>query len=102
MGADSDAALWATAARSGGTCGVCVTLSQTAARTHCTRVFGIRVRVDYRARVPRRCLDAPDPPGHVHDELQLPPLVVLRQEVSRGDRREAALRADGQVFERDE
>ena len=47
------------------------------------------------------CSRAPDLAGGLHYQLELAPLFVLRQQVTGGGRRKAALGAQGQVLDRD-
>src|SRR5687768_8364179 len=55
----------------------------------------------YAKGAPARLWRAPDLAGGRHHELQLTPLFFLRQQVTGGCRREAALGAQSQVLDRD-
>jgi hypothetical protein len=52
------------------------------------------------ARRSRACSIPPHPPGGVHEEVQLPSLVVPRDLVAGGDRSEPTLRTQREIGDR--
>src|SRR5262249_34561596 len=66
------------------------------------RCSGPRLSGAGRPRAGRRTRSGPDFPRRLHDELELAPLLVLRQRVAVVRAGEAALRREAQVFEGNE